>query len=79
MLSKLWLTIAGWSAAIIGVLAILFKVRQSGKDSVKMHNMKEALEGVKTRDKIENNIKSADISERERLRRKWTRKLFMLG
>lgn len=57
----------------IGILVILFKTRQSGKDSIKVDILKETVKGVEIRDKVKNNISTASSSERKRLRKKWNR------
>ena len=62
-----------WGAAIGFVLMVLFRVRQSGKDAVYNKQVKESLEGVKARDKIENDILIASDDKLSKLRKEWTK------
>lgn len=73
LLKPFWMGVIKWGAIVGGILLVLFKVRQSGKDAVQNENIKETLEGVKVRDKIKDNIVTADDVERKRLRKKWNR------
>lgn len=74
LLAPFWQAILKWGSAAVGILFILFKVRQSGKDSINNKNLETTLKSVQERDEIEDNIKSADDNERNSLREKWTRK-----
>jgi len=74
MISSLWIKIAQISSAALAVVFVLFKARESGKESVRKDNLDKTLKGIKIRDEVENDIDSADTTKRERLRNKWTRK-----
>jgi len=73
MFRPFWLMIVRWGATIVFILLMLFKVRQSGKDAVYNKQVKESLEGVKARDKIENSIITASDDKSSKLRKKWTK------
>ncbi len=73
LLRPIWITLVKWGAIVGGILLILFKVRQSGKDIVRNENIKETLDGVEARDKVEDHIVASSDLERRRLRKKWTR------
>lgn len=73
IISLLQSNIIKYIGLTIGILVILFKTRQSGKDSVKVDILKETVKGVEIRDEIKNNISSASNIERKRLRKKWNR------
>ena len=73
LLKPFWIGIVKWGAIVGGILLVLLKVRQSGKDAVKKDALEKTLDGVMARDKIEDKVASAGNAERERLRKKWTR------
>jgi len=56
-----------------GVLLVLFKARQSGKDAVKHENMVSTLNAVKQREKTSQFVDSSSDDERKRLRKKFNR------
>lgn len=68
-----WLSIAKYAAIAGGVLLLVFKIRQSGRDAERVENMKEVLEHVEIRDAIERDI-NRDDNATKRLRERWTRK-----
>lgn len=57
----------------VAVLAGLAKVFYAGKKEAQVEGMKEQLANVETREKVETALTKAEISERKRLRDKWTR------
>lgn len=73
LLKPFWSATVKYCLIVGAALLVLFKARQSGKESVRNENIKESLKGVKVRDKVENNVISAPDSERDRLRKKWQR------
>ena len=73
LLKPFWLTIAKYAAIAGGILLIVFKIRQSGRDAERVENMKETLNHVKIRDAIERDVNRSDNAT-EQLRSKWSRK-----
>lgn len=73
LLKPFLIIIVQWLGIAFAALFVLFKVRQSGKDSVKNESIKATLEGVKIRDKIENTNLIASDDKLDKLRRKWQR------
>lgn len=70
-LQPYWLSILKYGAMVIGVLAVLFSARQSGKHAERVENLKKAVDDAKMRRDIEirNSLKSDDIRERMRQQR----------
>lgn len=59
-LKPFWIPIIRYGTIILGVLLVLFKARQSGKDAVKNNMIEKTLQGIKTHEKIADNINSLD-------------------
>lgn len=70
MFKPIYLIIGKWLGIIGAVLLVLFRVRQSGKDAERHKVMRDTLEGVRIRDKIENDVATSDTHS---LRKKWER------
>jgi len=67
-LKPFWLSIVKWGAVTLAVMAILFKVRQSGKDAVMVENLEKDLNNAKEIIREDNIVSSAPIDGmRERL------------
>jgi hypothetical protein len=67
-LKPFWLSIVKWGAVTLAVMAILFKVRQSGKDAVMVENLEKDLSNAKEIIREDNIVSSAPIDGmRERL------------
>lgn len=63
-----WLSIVKWGAVVMAVLAILFKVRQSGKDAVRVEHLEKDLSNAKEVIREDNIVADAPIDGmRERL------------
>ena len=73
LLRPIQLLIIKCAVIIGGVLVILFKARQSGREVEKHKAMRDTLKGVQIRDKIENNIIIANDDKYNKLREKWTK------
>ena len=73
LLKPLWLQILKYGGMAFAALFLLFKVRQSGKESEQRKQAMETLKGVKIRDKIENTILTTPDDKLDKLRKKWTR------
>ena len=69
-----WLIIAKWGAIIGGVLLVLMKVRQSGKDAVRVENLEKGLEDAKTSSAIEDAVAGTPIDKQRDELSKWNRK-----
>ncbi len=72
-LKPFWLQIIKYGGIVLGVILILFRARQSGKEAEEAKSMLETLKGLKTRDKIENNIANINDNKLNKLRSKWTK------
>lgn len=73
LIKPFFLIIGRWIAIISGVLLVLFKIRQSGTQAEQRKEAMETLAGVKTRDKIENDIARTSDSKLNKLCKKWTK------
>jgi hypothetical protein len=62
-----------WGAIIGGILLVLFRVRQSGKESVIRTQDKETIKELQTSAKIDNRIDSLTNPEYKRLYKKWSK------
>ncbi len=60
LLKPFWIAIGKWAAIAVGVIFMLIKIRQSGKDAARADSLEKTLEGLKTHDKIERNINTLD-------------------
>ncbi len=60
LLKPFWIAIGKWTTIAAGVIFMLIKIRQSGKDAVKVDSLEKTLQGLKTHDKIERNINTID-------------------
>ena len=69
-----WGIIVKWTGIAIGILLILFKVRQSGKEVEQRKQAMETLKGLQTRDEIENNVSNISDTRLAKLHKLWTRK-----
>lgn len=72
-LKPIWLTILKWSGIVGGILLLLAKVKQSGKDEEDNKLIKNTLKEVQVRDKIENDIASAGDAKLNSLHKRWTK------
>lgn len=72
-LKPYWLTIAKWGGIVLGVLLVLVKVRQSGKDAVRVENLEKGLEDAKTSNEIEDAIAGTPIDKQRDELSKWNR------
>lgn len=63
-----WLSIAKWGGIALGVLLVLLKARQSGKDAVRVENLEKDLEHAKEVIRQDRTVAAAPIDGmRERL------------
>lgn len=67
LLKPLWITIAKYGAIVGSILLILLKARQSGKQVEQRKQAIETLRGVKVRDKIQDEVNSANDADIERM------------
>ncbi len=74
LLRPIWVIFLKWGAIIGGILFVLFKARQSGKESVKNESIKATIEGVKVRDEIETDMSGLNADDIKRLHDKWIKK-----
>lgn len=73
LLKPFWLQILKYGAVFTGVLLVLFKARQGGKQSAENAQSKEILRGAQERAKVENTINSASDAEYNGLYNKWSK------
>ena len=73
ILKPIWLPFIKFGALIFGILLVLLKVRQSGKQSEQQEQINKTLKEVQTRDKIEQDVNNSNDAEQLRLKDKWTR------
>lgn len=73
LLKPFWIEIIKYGGMIMGIIIVLFKTRQSGKEFVERKEAMETLKGVQISDKIDNNIANVDNNHLERLRKKINR------
>lgn len=73
LFKPLYSNIIKYGAIGLATLFFLFRIRQSGADSVKKDQLTKTLEEIQARDKIENNINNANDSVYKRLYKKWSR------
>lgn len=75
MLNSLYIKIAKWAAAIAGLVALWFGVRQSGRNAERADNANKTLERVKKRDKVRKEISHTDDTAiRDELYKEWSNK-----
>ncbi len=67
LLKPFWLQIVKYGAIIGGVLLVLFKARQSGKEVQQRKQAIETLRGVKVRDKIQDKVNFASDADIDRM------------
>jgi len=72
-LKPYWLSIAKYASIAGGILLVVLKIRQSGRDAERVENMEEVLKHEQVRDAIERDVNRSNNAT-ERLRTKWTRK-----
>lgn len=63
----------GYIAAALAVLAAVAKIFYAGKKAAQVDGMKEQLQNVQTRDKVDIAVGTATDPERDRMRAKWQR------
>lgn len=73
ILKPFWLSIAKYAAIAGGILLIVLKIRQSGRDAEHAENIEKVVENVQIRHDVERSVNSFDNAS-GRLRGKWTRK-----
>lgn len=73
LLRPIWSIIVKWGGVFVGVIFILFKSRQAGKDAERVDNLKATLKGMQKRDEVENTVTASNDSQYKRLRKKWER------
>ena len=73
LLKPFWGGIVKYGAIAVGLFMAWLQVRKSGEEAIKQKNIENTLEGVETRDKIENNVNSANDNKLASLRDKWER------
>lgn len=80
MLGLIWGFIARQSLAVwayagiaIAVAAVLFGVRNAGKQAERVANMKATLKAIEVKNEINDTIDRANDADLERLRERWTR------
>lgn len=71
LLKPYFLSILSYGAMALGVLAVLFGARQSGKHAERVDNLRKALDNARIRRDIEirNSVDDTDIRERMRKKR----------
>lgn len=65
LLKPFWLIICKWGAIFGGILLVILKARQSGKQVEQRKEAIETLRGVKVRDKIQDEVDSASDADIE--------------
>ena len=73
LLKPFWLSIVKYAAIVGGILLVVFKIRQSGRDAERAENIEKVVENVQIRHDVERSVNSFDNAS-GRLRKKWTRK-----
>lgn len=73
LLKPFWLSIAKYAALAGGILLLVFKIRQSGRDAERVENMEKVQKYEQIRDAVERDVNRSDNAT-ERLRAKWSRK-----
>lgn len=68
-----WMQILKYGSIIFGIVFVLFRARQSGSHAEQRKQAMDTLAGVKIRDKIENDIFSANDDKYQRLYKKWSK------
>lgn len=67
LLKPFWLQIVKYGTILGGVLVVLFKARQSGKEVQQRKQAIETLRGIKVRDNIQNKVDSASDAAIDRM------------
>lgn len=71
--SKLGMKLAGYAAIAGAVLIAIWRVFAAGRNAALVDGMKDQLENADIRTKTDDAIATAIVTERDRLRAKWTR------
>ena len=74
MINSIYLNILKYLGFALAGILIFFKVRNDGKDSVRNEQVAQVIEGVKIRERVKAIVHSSTGTERQRLRKKWTKK-----
>lgn len=73
LLRPFWLEILKYGSIVVGVLLVLLRARQSGAQAEQNKQAMDTLKGVRTRDKIENDVITSGSGKLAKLRKKWER------
>jgi hypothetical protein len=74
MINSLYLNILKYVGFALAGILIFLKIRNDGKDSVRNEQVAQIVEGVKIREKVKNVVHGSTGTERDRLRKKWSKK-----
>lgn len=72
-LAPYWQRIALYGSIVLGVLLVLLKVRDSGREAERVENQRRVIDAIQKTKEIERSIRAAPPAERKRLRDKWTK------
>jgi hypothetical protein len=78
MLTTIWLTIKTRAMLLLtiaaGLLAVAFRIKQSGRQAERIDNLEATLKAIKTKEGVRNEtVRLPDGAAADRLRNKWSR------
>lgn len=74
LLKPFWLSIVKYAAIAGGILLVVLKIRQSGRDAERVENLEKVVENVQIRHDIERRVSGSTDAVKRLRESRWTRK-----